>query len=431
MTGSESRPWRRPLRQVRGGAGLARLLRAAAGGDIDPDAARALAETLGRLRGPATKFAQILATLPGAVDEPLAEALGSLRQHAPPMRRLFVLRRLERALGADWRRHFARFEETPRFAASLGQVHYGALADGRAVAVKIQYPDMATALAADLANLRLAAPLLRRAAGIDITDAIEELEARFGEELDYEREAAHMRAMRAALEPEIASGRLALPEPVDRLTRTGVLTMTWICGRHLLDVAPVLAQRDRDRLAADLVRAWYRPFFTRGLLHGDPHPGNILWQEKDGRLALVDFGCMRSYGAGEVAAVRALPGLVAGGTPDRIAAALAALGFADLDDRRLAALMPWLEWLFAPFLAGGRRPFLPADRLAEGRARLAAVRARIREAGGIRLPRAFVLLHRSAVVLGSVITRLEAEGDWRALWEEVASVPPSRPEAGS
>ncbi len=405
---------------------VGRLVRRLGAADEDVHTATALAELLGRLRGPVTKFGQILATLPIDLPEELAEALAALHAHAPPMGRLFVARRMRHALGADWRRHFAQFEETPLFAASFGQLHRARLEDGRMVAVKLQYPDMESVLAADLRNLRLVAPILRRITGIDPTAVIAEMADRFAEELDYEKEAANMEDWRRVLACHLPAERLATPRPIAALTRRRVLVMTWVEGTHLIPVAPRLPQRLRDRIAADLLRAWYVPFFAAGLLHGDPHPGNILWQEQGaggGRLGLVDFGCLRRYERREVAAVRALERAVRLQDRELLKAALAGIGFPELDARRMEALRPWLEWLFAPFAEPGMRPFLPADRLAAAETRLAQLRQRLKAAGGIRLPRAFLLLHRSAVVLGSVITRLDARGDWQALWEDITRTP--------
>ncbi len=418
-------PWARGWRrQARGAVALARLLRQLEAADVDAETAAALATLLGRLRGPVTKFGQILATLPTGVPAELAEALSDLHAHAPPMGRLFVTRRLRHALGANWRAQFAAFADRPRFAASFGQVHDGRLADGQAVAVKIQYPDMDSVLAADLRTLRMAAPVIRRITGIDPDAVIAELAARFAEELDYEREAANMAAWRRALARHLPADRATAPRPFVGLTRRRVLVMTWMEGAHLVAIAPKLSQRMRNRIAADLLRAWYVPFFTEGLLHGDPHPGNILWQEREGkaggRLVLLDFGCLRRYREEEVAGVRRLLRAVGDADSRLLATALDEIGFRDLDAARIAALRPWLEWLLAPFLRPGRRPFLPAEDLAAARSRLAETRKRLKAAGGMRLPRAFLLLHRSAVVLGSVITRLGAEGHWRALWEEIA-----------
>ena len=432
MIGRSAFPWMRSWhRQVHGAIAVAQLMRRLGAADVDTETAAALAALLGRLRGPVTKFAQVLATLPTGVPEELVEACAGLHAHAPPMGRLFMARRLRHALGADWRTHFADFEEQPRFAASFGQVHDARLADGRSVAVKIQYPDMDSVLAADLRTLRMTAPVIRRITGIDPDAVIAELAERFAEELDYTHEAANMIAWRRALARHLPEDRATAPRPLPELTRRRVLVMTWMAGAHLTTIAPRLSQQLRDRIAADLLRAWYGPFFAEGLLHGDPHPGNILWQEQEreqeqeqeqggGRLALLDFGCLRRYREEEVAGVRRLLPAVRGADAGRLAAALHDIGFRDLDAARVAALRPWLEWLFAPFLEPGARPFLPPEDLAAARVRLAETRNRLKAVGGIRLPRAFLLLHRSAVVLGSVITRLGARGNWRALWEEVA-----------
>ena len=137
----------------------------------------------------------------------------------------FVRRRMAAELGTDWRRHFAQFGETAAAAASLGQVHRGRLPDGRAVACKLQYPDMASTVEADLRQLKLAMSVYHRIDNAIRQDEVfQELQARLREELDYTREAAHLRLYRLMLagHPEIS-----VPAPVDELPTERLLTMEW------------------------------------------------------------------------------------------------------------------------------------------------------------------------------------------------------------
>src|SRR5215468_11927049 len=108
-----------------------------------------LKSALGGLKGPIMKAAQLLATIPDALPPEYASELAKLQANAPAMGWAFVRRRMATELGPDWQSKFARFDKEATFAASLGQVHHAVLSDGREVACKLQYPDMASAMEAD------------------------------------------------------------------------------------------------------------------------------------------------------------------------------------------------------------------------------------------------------------------------------------------
>jgi len=147
---------------VEAGAFAARVgARRLTGAGRDDDA-RAFAEALGAMKGPMMKVAQLLATIPDALPADYSEQLMKLQSQAPPMGAAFVRRRMQTELGPDWRARFAEFDLTPAAAASLGQVHRAVTLAGEAVAVKLQYPDMASAVEADLAQLNVLFAIRRR-----------------------------------------------------------------------------------------------------------------------------------------------------------------------------------------------------------------------------------------------------------------------------
>ncbi|MGR4000541.1 MAG: AarF/UbiB family protein, partial [Alphaproteobacteria bacterium] len=268
----------------------------------NPEALRA---ALGSLKGPVMKIAQILATVPDALPPEYVEALRELQANAPPMSAPFVKRRMRAELGEDWRAHFSEFALRPSAAASLGQVHRARVngrEGGREVACKLQYPDMASAVAADLAQLRLAFSLYKHYdRAIDATAIHDELAERLAEELDYEREAKHMRLYHQLLADE---EDIIVPEPLPELSSGQLLTMTWLEGDKLMQYLESRPRREeRNRLAECLFRAWYLPFYQCGIIHGDPHLGNYTFTRDDGgsdgggdegraRLNLMDFGCV-------------------------------------------------------------------------------------------------------------------------------------------
>ena len=153
------------------------------------DDARALASTLGGLKGPMMKVAQMLATIPDALPEDYTAEMMRLQSQAPPMGASFVRRRMQAELGPDWRARFAAFDVAPAAAASLGQVHRAMSLEGEPLACKLQYPDMASAVEADLAQLDLLMSLHRRIGpAINTREMAREIRARLREELDYERQ---------------------------------------------------------------------------------------------------------------------------------------------------------------------------------------------------------------------------------------------------
>ena len=148
-----------------------------------------LKSALGNLKGPVMKVAQILATIPDALPEEYVKELQQLQSNAPSMGRLFVKRRMTGELGSDWKSRFSYFDENSVAAASLGQVHRANSLDGTELACKLQYPDMSSAVEADLRQLRIAMSLYERYdSAIKASEIYKELSARIREELDYLRE---------------------------------------------------------------------------------------------------------------------------------------------------------------------------------------------------------------------------------------------------
>ncbi|ODN68556.1 putative protein kinase UbiB [Methylobrevis pamukkalensis] len=262
----------RATRYARVGANLGGVAARLAGqrlfGRDDASGAAALAAALGGLKGPLMKVAQLLATIPDVLPPEYAEELSQLQSNAPPMGPAFVKRRMIAELGLDWERRFGSFDRQPAHAASLGQVHRAVGKDGRALAVKLQYPEMASAVEADLSQLDLAFSLHRRmGAVIDTSEIRHEISERIREELDYAREARH-----AALYGAIFAGEpvVRVPEVIADLSTRRLLTMSWLDGQRLLDfkTAP---QETRNRIARAMFAAWWHPFARFGVIHGDPH----------------------------------------------------------------------------------------------------------------------------------------------------------------
>jgi predicted unusual protein kinase regulating ubiquinone biosynthesis (AarF/ABC1/UbiB family) len=245
--------------------------------------------TLGSLKGGALKLGQLLSTVdalfPSDPDDSWQNALSALQEDNPGLPFDEVRPVLETEMGPAWRSQFSSFDEHPTAAASIGQVHRAVWSDGTPVAVKIQYPGVADAVAGDVRSLAMALRMTSLVArGMAMPPLVAELRTRLGEELDYRTEAAHQRAFASAYAHD---ARYYVP-PVLAATR-GVLVSHWMDGIGLAQVARDGTPDQRDRLGAA-----YQHFFLTsparvGLLHTDPHPGNFRLLG-DGRMGVLDFG---------------------------------------------------------------------------------------------------------------------------------------------
>lgn len=421
MTEDRSTLTGRLTRVARVGAGLSGLALKYAGGrvmgrQIPPEElARDLKIALGGLKGPIMKLAQLLATIPEALPDSYASELLELQRNAPPMGWVFVRRRMAAELGPGWQSRFAAFEQEAAAAASLGQVHRARSHDGALLACKLQYPDMASAVEADLAQLGLVLAIYKRLSPvIDPTEIAEEIGARLREELDYVREARHIALYRLMLAetPEVC-----VPAVEPALSTARLLTMTWLEG------APLLSFRDapleaRNAIAMALFRAWWHPFSRYGVIHGDPHLGNYAVRSDHG-INLLDFGCIRIFEPGFVAGVVDLYHAMARNDRGLAVRAYARWGFKDLSDALIDTLNIWARFIYGPLLEDRVRTI--ADDVSPGhygRKEAFSVHQRLKALGPITPPRPFVLMDRAAIGLGAVFLHLRAELNFHALFEE-------------
>ena len=372
---------------------------------------------LGGLKGPLMKIAQFLSTIPDALPAEYAAELAQLQANAPPMGWTFVRRRMASELGADWQSKFKTFDHEASAAASLGQVHRATLADGTSVACKLQYPDMPSTVEADLRQLRLAMAIYQRMDNaIHQDDIYIELAERLREELDYTREAANMRLYGLMLAHEAS---VHVPKPVDGYCTARLLTMTWLDGQAIqrrLEEDP--SQDERDTIARSLFNAWYVPLYRFGVIHGDPHLGNYQVRP-DGTVNLLDYGAIRVFPAKFVQGVIALYEAIRDGDDDKAHHAYATWGFSDLDREKMAVLNEWARFIYEPLLQDRVRRIQETNDPQYGREVAERVHAGLKRTGGVRPPREFVLMDRSAIGLGSVFLRLGARLNWYRLFHEL------------
>ena len=211
---------------------------------------------------------------------------------------------------------------------------------------------------------------------------------------------------------------IAVPEPVEALSTRRLLTMNWLDGRGLMAFkgAPLEV---RNRVATLLFQAWWGPMIQLGVIHGDPHLGNYTLTEDAAALNLMDFGCVRVFPPRFVAGVVRLFHALSSGDRAEQRAAYESWGFMGIRDELVEVLNLWAGFIYGPILDDRVRTV--ADGVAPGdygRREAFAVRQALKDKGPVKIPREFVFMDRAAIGLGSAFLHLEAEMNWRQLFEE-------------
>ncbi len=382
--------------------------------------AAALTQALGGLKGPMMKVAQMMATIPDLLPPEYVEELQKLQSDAPPMGAAFVKRRMQAELGADWQQRFGSFDLRPAAAASLGQVQKATTKDGKPLACKLQYPDMQSAVEADLHQLDFLFGLQRQFAGsIDTREIAEEIGARLREELDYQHEARN-----AALYADILEGSVVrVPAVHPELSTKRLLTLGWLEGTKLLAYKDA-DQETRNRLAQAMFTAWWRPMARFGVIHGDPHPGNYtVYNDESGApsgINLLDFGCIRVFPPRFAAGVVELYRGFLHGDDAQVVHAYELWGFQKLSKDLIEAMNIWARFIYAPLLTDRVRTV--ADGIAPGqygRREAFALHQALKQKGPVTVPREFVFMDRAAIGLGSVFLHLDAKLNFHRMYEEL------------
>ena len=381
--------------------------------------AAALGAALGGLKGPIMKVAQLLSTIPEAIPPEYTAELAKLQSEAPPMGWAFVKRRMTAELGADWQRRFSGFEHHPAAAASLGQVHRATSLDGKPLACKLQYPDMQSAVEADLRQLQMLFAIHRRSEpAIDATEIGKEISDRIREELDYRREAKHVALYQDMLS---ATPLVRVPAVWPELSTGRLLTLDWLEGQNLL-VYKDAALETRNRLATAMYTAWWFPFSRFGVIHGDPHLGNYTAFMENGEPAginLLDYGCVRIFPPSFVGGVVDLYHGLRTGNDEQVEHAYRTWGFRNLNRDLIEALNIWARFIYGPLLDDRVRSIADGVKPAEyGRREAFRVHKTLKEKGPVTVPREFVFMDRAAIGLGGVFLHLRAELNFYRLFNE-------------
>ena len=387
--------------------------------------AQRVADTMGQMKGAFMKLGQMVSFVTDDVPEAYQQALASLQASAPPMDFALLRDVAESELGQPLERAFARFDPVPLASASIGQVHRAQLPDGREVAVKIQYPGVAEAIMSDLSN----AEVLYRVGmvmypGVEVGPIIDELRARIGEELDYEREARNQRAF-----CDLYRGHpyVRVPEVVASHSTKRVLTSEFVSGKRWADVVdPASDPASRQRYAEILYRFVFGSITRFGVFNGDPHPGNYLFDD-EGRVVFLDFGCVKYF---PPAMRRDWKGLVVAhiaGDQRLFRELVVRLGFIK-DDAPISAelLYEYFSYFYDPFRLDREFTFnREYNRMSFGMVfrptgRFEGMHTRL------NMPPDFVFVNRIQWGVVSLLAQLEGTNNWHRIHQEfVADAPPS------
>jgi predicted unusual protein kinase regulating ubiquinone biosynthesis (AarF/ABC1/UbiB family) len=388
--------------------------------DVQQRTAEQLFRTLGELKGGAMKFGQALSVLEAALPDelvaPYRANLTKLQDDAPPMPTQTVRDQLASDLGPHWKDQLVWLDGGPTAAASIGQVHRGRWADGRDVAVKVQYPGAGQALMSDLRQLaRLARGVAPAFPGIDIKPLVAELQARAADELDYALEAEAQRAFAAAFRDD---PDFVVPDVV--ASGEKVLVTDWLEAPYsLAHVIREGTQEERDHYGELLARFIFSGPVRTGMLHADPHPGNFRPIPSTGQLGVLDFGAVARLPQRQLpTAMGTLIRIARDAHVDQLVAGLREEGF--IKDHVKVEPQLVLDYL-SPFIEPAR-----VERFRFSREWMRQQFERINNprepsftiATKLNLPSSYLLIHRTWLGGIGVLSQLEAEAPFRAILED-------------
>jgi predicted unusual protein kinase regulating ubiquinone biosynthesis (AarF/ABC1/UbiB family) len=388
----------------------------------DPEAARALLATMGRMKGLMMKAGQMASFLDGGVPDAWRPVLAELQRDSPPMEADVVARVVAEELGAPPRERFAEWDDEPFAAASIGQVHRARLPGGLPVAVKVQYPGIRDALESDLAAAGVVGTLKALAfPHVDRASLQDELRARFLEECDYRIEAENVARFRA-----LFAGRagVRIPAVVGERSAERVITTELAEGARFAEMAATSGPaRDRAaRIVSDFV---WESIFAHRVFNADPHPGNYLFAP-DGDVVFLDFGCVKRFPDRMIADWTGMLRAVLERDRAAFRARVIACGFApephryDFDAHYRIGL-----YLMRPWLTDEPFAYTP-DYCRRAFRMLLVDNPNVRVAD---MPRDFVFVNRLQWGLNSLLAAMDAKDRWRAPMMDLLYAPgEARPE---
>ena len=387
--------------------------------------AEQVAESLGDMKGALMKLGQIASFLDEGLPEPYRAALAQLQSDAPPMAPELAAGVVVAELGRSPTKVFREWNPVPLAAASIGQVHRAVTFDGREVAVKIQYPGVAAAIEADLANTEMLARILPMLfPSLDPKVLAAELRDRLTEELDYIHEAANQRQFSAIYRDHPF---IHIPEVVDEFSTRMVLTTELATGARFAEVEKWSAY-ERNLAGETLFRFVFRGINRLGVFNGDPHPGNYLFRP-GGHVTFLDFGMVKKFAPEEMAVFHKLiETLVLRGDADGYRRALEEVGLLRPDPTLSTDdVTDYFSHFYDLVMVRGRRT-VEHEYASETVRRVFNSKSPVAKA--LSLPAMFVIVQRINLGLYALLARLGATADWRGIAEELWPMvdgPPTTP----
>jgi predicted unusual protein kinase regulating ubiquinone biosynthesis (AarF/ABC1/UbiB family) len=382
--------------------------------DLALQTAEDVADTLGTMKGVMMKIGQMASYVDDGLSPGVRRTLSRLQDSVPPMSGELAAQVVREELGLPPERAFARWDPQPIAAASIGQVHRAVTLDGRAVAVKVQYPGIAETIAADLRNVALLRRMLRITAPAQDVDALlTELRDRVVEELDYRREAANQRLLAAYYDDHPT---IYVPGIISELSTRRMVTSELSGGARFAELAS-WPQGERDLAAETIYRFVFRSLYEVGAFNGDPHPGNYLFH-RGGRVTFLDFGLVKHFTPAELQPLLQMArNVCVEHDPEAFRRSLENAGF--LRPGAPLSTQAIVEHL-AVFYDTIREPgplTITSEYASAVVRRFFDVRSPV--ADYISVPRSYVILQRINLGLFAVLGELSATANWRAIAEEI------------
>ena len=391
---------------------------------LTPANVRRVASRLSEMRGAAMKVGQLLSMDNGNLLPPqLAELLSHLREDAHRMPRNQLERVLADGWGRNWSARFRRFDDQPIASASIGQVHRAVLEDGRALAIKVQYPGVRQSIDSDVDNVATLLRLVNLLPDhLDMDPVLDEAKRQLHAEADYRQEAQSLQRFAALLADD---ARFMVPGLVDELTRDSIIAMDLLGGAPIESLATA-SRRDRDRAGTALLDLAVCEVFEWGLVQTDPNFANFLYDADEGQVQLLDFGATRGYPDTLRRPLRALLAACLDGDETAIASAAVDVGYLADDDPAdyTANIVRLLRIATEP--ARSTRPFAFRSAGLARRMTGSVIDMRLHERVERMPPTELLFVNRKLAGLYLLLERIDATVDVRALLQERLAGPVAR-----